>query len=334
MAYAVTKKDFEAFLARFQDRHGFSPERVVPAAAVLWRKLASLLPDGRGCSVHLHAQGPSWILLAGGKDALSAVVTVPAGDVASVARNSAILALRQKKDIASFTLSGADADDQLAVAISEASPAPSCRIRVVPDPSDFLALALAEEGAERDLAPDGNFRDPEFPHPAASRRLLARAVAVGAFLVLLGLSSLLIATAERARARTALSTTMERLTDISCRLAGRKLPVTGAAALEMARNEFDQRLNPVVEAFPDTRLFGAMVVPLELALTRNLTFSSIQLEGRLTRFTGKALSEDDLTIWRRRAREAGMSSAIESAPSDDGASLVFTATQFCPEVAP
>ena len=328
MAYAVTRESFGTFLDDFESRFGFQPERVVPEAEALWRKISKSSSLGEGCAVHLHASGSPWTLLAGDGNGLAAMLTVTPGDVASIARNSVILALRLKKTITSFSLSGSKANAKLAEAIQEASSSLSCKVRLVPAPADFLAMALAEEGAVLDLSKEDNFRDGTFPHKASFHRLLSRAVWCGLFLVFLGGLALVFASAEYSRALKRRSAIEEKLTSVAYDLAGRKLPLTGPAALEMARTEFTQRLNPVVENFTDNQAFASIALPLDLALTRNLTFSSIQVDGSLARFSGKALSEDDILLWRRRAKEAGLILAIESQPAGDGVGLHFTATQF------
>jgi hypothetical protein len=109
-----------------------------------------------------------------------------------------------------------------------------------------------------------------------------------------------------------------QMTQTVAHLARGPLPVSGAAAIELARRELDTRLNPEVEACGEPQLAAHLPDLLSTVALRHMTLSTLAVDDRRIEMTGLAGSEADLSVLREAARRASLAPAIESEPTSSG----------------
>lgn len=315
MAYAMPLQRLAELRSDVRGKFGCDAEFLVPAAAALWRGANRL-----GSAVHLHVSGSGWLMLAGEGVRLASVVNIAVGDVRGVVRSLSILGAGQ--GAGRVSVSGSSA----ASVAAELSPL-GVAANVVPGADAFLAKSAAEFAAENALIQEGNLADAASRRGGGLSRTLSLYAPSLAFLFVAA-SLFMSASLFRAhRARAALERTESEMTEFASKIAGRQVSQKGAVALELARNEFESRLNPVVESISNRRGIGMLGTAFSIAAVRDIKFSSIELRDGAMSFAGHASSEDDLAKWRSAAAADGVALSIDAEPVESGVN--FKATQLC-----
>ena len=335
LAYAIDRNVLQSRLAEAGGK--VDAERRVPAAHALWRWMTAHEPatDDATLQLLLHAGTRHGTLLAGYGGHLRSCLTVPAGDFAAVVRNLQVFATRWNLPTCRLRLCGETADSTLLDALRAAPAFARTDIRLLPDARACLAAALAVEAlaAERAGADAGDLRAALGAHPAARRRAARAQARCAAVLLAAGL---ILAGTQFARLRQ-LRRTLARLdnqmTQTVAHLAGGPLPVSGAAAIELARRELDTRLNPEVEAFGEPQLAAHLRDLLSIVALRHMTLSTLAVGDRRIELAGVAGSEADLSVLREAARRARLAPAIESESTASGR-LRFSGTLMRQEALP
>ena len=292
-------------------------ERIVPVAHALWRRWARLEPpDGAALRLLLHAGSDAWTLLIGRGAVLQSSLTLPGGDLAALARNLEVFRQRWSDRGGHLLLCGPGADESLLRQARNTPLLTGATIELAPEPAAYLATALAETAA--DGGATGDLREGFRDHPAWLRRQARAALRQTA--ILLAASALLWAVhlAALHRATCDMAAADAALTRQAIRLAGRTLPARGAAAVELARNELDTRLNPVVEAFADDPLVGKVDALLRVAALRSTRIATLTVDDRRIELAGSAVSEADIAVLREAGRREHLAAALESESTTDG----------------
>ena len=104
-------------------------------------------------------------------------------------------------------------------------------------------------------------------------------------------------------------------------------------AIELARRELEDRLNPEVEAFGDEPPLATLPRLLSAAAIRNITFSTLHTDDRRVELSGEAGSEADYAAWRQTVEATRLAVALEPEPLPNG-SLRFSGTLIRREALP
>ena len=88
--------------------------------------------------------------------------------------------------------------------------------------------------------------------------------------------------------------------------------------MELARNELDTRLNPVVESFADDPLVGKVDALLRVAALRSTRIATLTVDDRRIELAGSAVSEADIAVLREAGRREHLAAALESESTTDG----------------
>lgn len=335
IAYAIDRKVLESRHAAADGK--VDTERLVPAAHALWRWVTAHEPaaDDATLQLLLHAGTQHGTLLAGCGGNLRSCLTVPGGDLAAVGRNLQVFATRWNLPASRLLLCGETADSTLLEALRAIPAFARTDSRLLPGARTCLAAALADEAlaAERAGSDVGNLRAALGAHPAARRREARAQARCAAALLLAGLVLVGTQFARLQQLRRTLARLDGQLTQTVAHLAGGPLPVSGAAAIELARRELDTRLNPEVEAFGEPQLVAHLPDLLSTVALRHITLSSLAVDDRRIELGGLAGSEADLSVLREAARRAGLAPAIEGEPTSSGR-LRFSGTLMRQEVLP
>jgi hypothetical protein len=335
IAYAIDRKALNSRLAALEGM--VAAERLVPAAHALWHwmMLQEPVTGENTLQLLLHAGKHHGTLLAGYGGQLRCCITVPPGDLDAVGRHLQVFATRWSPSSSRMLLCGEAADTALLESLRALPACADTDIRLADDARTCLASALAIEalGLNRGGAHEGDLRASLGGHPVTQRRQ-RRAQALQAAALLL--AGLVLAGAQFARlhkSRRALAMLDQRVVQAANRLAGRPLPVRGAAAIELARRELDTRLHPEVEALGEPRLATHLADLLDAVALRRMTLGTLVVDDRRIELVGLADNEADLSVLREAARRAQLVPAIESMPTPSGR-LRFSATLMRQEVLP
>jgi hypothetical protein len=321
LAFAVTREAYKAHLSAFRAAIGCDPEAVLPSAEALAGAVVRHLGGGKPSALLLHAAADKWTLLAVENGVLSGVVTLAGDDTSGAMRNAKILAMRFETPPTHFLVSGAGAVDELAERLAGMPNALPCHVEVVPDPTSFLAAALAHLGASRET--DGGFRRGDLAHPACHRRALRTCLQMGLAPLAFALAACALAAAVHVRSSTRLTAWNERLDQAAARIANGPLPQHGRAAAERAKGLFDWR-NPALASRTTPSALDALPTLVEAAATRGLTFSGLDYDGCTLHLSGHGAVEADMTVLRLAAARAGFAFEARTEARADG--VGFTAT--------
>ena len=333
LAYAAERAALEARRAAAEP--GADAERIVPAAHALWHWMTTggLCAGSDTLQLLLLAGARHGTLLAGCGPHLRSCLTIPADDLAALGRNLQVFATRWSLPSSRLLLCGAAADGILLENLRAIPALARTEIRLLPDPRACLATALAAEALAADGAAAGDLRAALGTHPAVRRREARAQSRCAAVLLAAGLVLAGTQFARRLQLRRTLARLDGQLTQTVARLAGGPLPVSGAAAIELARRELDTRLNPEVEAFGDLQILAHLPDLLGTAALRHMTLSSLAVDDRRIELSGEAGSEADLAALRETARRASLAPAIEGEPTPSGR-IRFSGTLMREEVLP
>lgn len=281
MTFAVPLKRLRAIGDAFKSRHGFAPGRILPAPLVLWEMCLSGAGSVKdACAiVHLHAGEGMWTLLAGtvrpgGADGgLFSVSSLAPGDVAGVRRNCRILLSKAAAPLREFTMSGSGLTPGLGEEIGEI--APGTKPEAVPGHEDFLPQAAAHFGFGPHAAFPVDGAEKSIAGFAASRRTVASLLALCLCSFALFIASLAAGIAASAR----LDLADRELAKAAASLAGRPLPMPGPQAMRLAANEFESRLDPMVEVFARRDVLSSLRSVFAFASVRGFSVSGISFDG-------------------------------------------------------
>ena len=322
LAFAVTREAYKAHLSAFRAATGSDPEAVFPSADALADACVRHLGGGAPSVLLLHSSADKWTLLAIEDGILSGVVTLAAGDEVSAMRNAKILSMRFKSPPERFLVSGLSAEE-IAKALADAPNALKCRVEAVPDPTAFLASALALRGSMK--AYEGGFRHGDLKHPARHRRIMLNCLSLGLIplalsLVACGLFAVLYAHSARKLAE--VNALLDRA---AAQVANGTLPQHGRAAVEQAKGLFDWR-NPAIAARAETSPVGALPGLVETASTRGLTFSGIDYDGQSLTITGHGAVAADVDVLRQTAERDGFAFDARVDARAEGIAFIATVT--------
>ena len=290
-AFAVRRDDYLRFVEAFRAVAGCRPEVVLPLPLVLWSaSLNAVGPIAEHTVLFLDATGPTWTLLGGTGTSLRAVASIAQDDLAAVRRNLAIMAK---------SLGGADvrivvfgAKDTFVDDLRDA--VPGAEVSAVERPKTFVAAALASLGKSF-RGRSGGFASDEDEHPALSRRVARRRLACLAMPVLAASLFLAASAACKVRAASARRSAEAEMGWIVDRLAGRPTGMRGsAAALAMALNEFDARVDPTVGRFAAGEPLDALRTLFAFASARNMQVASVVFDGQKLEILLRAESGNDV----------------------------------------
>ena len=322
LAFAVTREAYKAHLSAFRAATGCDPEAVLPSAEALADAAVRHLGGGKPSALLLHAAADKWTLLAIENGVLSGVVTLAADDTAGAMRNAKILAMRFETPPTHFLVSGAGAADGLAERLAGMPNALPCRVETIPEPTSFLAAALAHLGASQT---DGGFRRGDLAHPACHRRAFRTCLQMGLAPLALALCACVLAAALHVRSSARLADWNARLDEAAARIANGPLPQHGRAAAERAKGLFDWR-NPALASRATPSVLNVLPTLVEAAATRGLTFSGLDYDGGTLHLSGHGAVEADMTVLRLAAARAGFAFDARTEARADGVGFTATVT--------
>ncbi len=290
-AFAVRRADYLRFVEAFRAAAGCSPEVVLPLPLVLWTaSLDAVGPVAARTVLFLDATGPTWTLLGGTGASLRAVASIAQGDLAAVRRNLAIMAKSLGGADARIVVFGAGG----AIVEGLRDAVPGAEVSAVERRKTFVAAALASLGKSF-RGRSGGFADGEDEHPALARRVARRRLACLAMPVLAASLFLAASARYKMRAASARRSAEAELGWVVDRLAGRPTGMRGsAAALAMALNEFDARVDPTVGRFAAGEPLDALRTLFAFASARNMQVASVVFDGRKLEILLRAESENDV----------------------------------------
>ena len=320
LAFAVTREAYKAHLSACRAATGCDPEAVFPSADALADACVRHLGGGAPSVLLLHSTADKWTLLAIEDGILSGVVTLAAGDEVAAMRNAKILSMRFKSPPGRFLVSGTGAEE-VARALAGAPNALKCRVEALPDPTAFLASALALRGSLKVC--EGGFRHGDLKHPARHRRIMLNCLALGLIPLALSLVACGLFAVLHAHSAGKLSEVNALLDRAAAQVANGTLPQHGRAAVEQAKGLFDWR-NPAIAARAETSPVGALPSLVEAASTRGLTFSGIDYDGQSLTITGHGAVTADVDVLRQTAERDGFAFDARVDARADG--IAFTAT--------
>lgn len=286
---------------------GCDGELYIPIAEALWQYLHTAAPAGANLSLALNCDPDGWLLLVGHGASLRSVIRLAAGDLDGLKRNLEILTARFELPIDSLQLTGPDSA-RFKVEI-ESIPSVLNKVKL-PSPPTPLALILTQSAYGK--ARTADLRILADNHPAVERRAFRRAILQTAVFLLSGLLLLSASGFRQRQAAIGTQAMTDKLSQLTDRLAGRKLPVRGMAAVELARNEFEARLSPTIEAAGEVPLANTLVELLRIADLRQVVLHEITLDERRIGLRGYVANEADIAALREAGRRAQLLASFDS----------------------
>lgn len=329
-AFALHKDELNRSLKRFQSVAGCRPEFLIPAPFVLWQASMASLPPSPSPSriLHVHVSNDSWTLLAcststdssspsASLSSIDGIVSSPPGNVQVAIRNLKILSDRNPAPVCQISISG-DIASSSSLQSKLATAFPSSKIHTFSSSSQSLPALLAQTAS----SPNSsllNFAKGTYEHPARTNRRNSLRFALSLFPLFASTFLFIITIFHHKQASLTLQKFNSHLSSIASRLAARPISQKGIAAFQIGLNEFEDRIDPIVESIASRNATSSLKTVFAFAQTRQFSISSFKGNFHSVSITGIASDPQALSALTSELESQGFSVILNPDQSIPGA---------------